>query len=219
MNFVLYSCFALPPGAALYTLYFILLKAGLHRESLIAKCAVTFLSVASAGFAVCLKGGNPLAEPAFWFFVLCTGADALLEIRFVPGMLLFGGAHFCLIVWMVEMVSGGGNQMVWTSVVVWLPIYTFTLILFRKELQKLGRRRLPFCLYSALLSASFALGLTVPFVAGETYLTLALGILCFYVSDMMVGKATLSSLPRWCQKPTMGLYWGGLYLISAALWI
>ncbi|MCI9144128.1 MAG: hypothetical protein HFH87_16170 [Lachnospiraceae bacterium] len=39
------------------------------------------------------------------------------------------------------------------------------------------------------------------------------------MSDMMVGKATLSSLPRWCQKPAMGLYWGGLYLISAALWI
>ena len=93
MSLALYSAFALPLWAALFALYFILRRAGLMGESLIAKCAGSFLAVASAGLALCLRGENPLAQWAFWFFVLCTGADALLEIRFVPGMLLFGGAH------------------------------------------------------------------------------------------------------------------------------
>ena len=55
------------------------------EESLIAKCAGSFLAVGSAGLALALQGDNPLARAVFWFFVLCTLADALLELAFVPG--------------------------------------------------------------------------------------------------------------------------------------
>lgn len=224
MNFIWYSCFALPVGAAVFALYYILSKAGIRREKLIAKCTVTFLSVASAGLAICLRGGNLLTNLVFWFFVLCTAADALLEIRFVPGMLLFGTAHFCLILWMAGRIPGTGRHLppaLWILVLLllWMLLTAFVLLLFRKELRRLGRKRLPFCLYAALLAASLALGVSFPYAAGKPYLTLAVGTLCFFASDMMVGKATLSSLPCFLEKPTMGLYWGGLYLISAALWI
>ena len=101
MGFLLYSIFALPLWCSSFALYFILRRAGLMCESLIAKCAGSFLSVASAGIGYCvIYGEPPLAHPGFWFFVLCTAADALLEISFVPGMLLFGAAHACLIVWL-----------------------------------------------------------------------------------------------------------------------
>ena len=214
MSLALYSAFALPLWAALFALYFILRRAGLMGESLIAKCAGSFLAVASAGVALCLRGENPLAQWAFWFFVLCTGADALLEIRFVPGMLLFGGAHVCLIVWLWGLAPAG-----WAGLALWVLSYACAAWLFRKELPKLGRLTVPFCLYPALLGASLALGLALPFSAGEAYWPLALGTLFFFVSDMMVAKSELSGLPPVWQKPIMVLYWAALYLISAPLWI
>ena len=213
MSFLVYSIFALPLWCSSFALYFILKRSGLMRESLIAKCAGSFLSVASAGTALCLSGRPPLTEPILWFFLLCTAADALLEISFVPGMLLFGGAHACLIIWLWGLAPVG-----WGSLIVWLTAYAATAWLFRKELPKLGKLLLPFCLYPALLGGSLALGLALPFTAGAGYWPLALGTLCFFVSDMMVAKSELSGLSDWWQKPIMALYWAALYLISSALW-
>lgn len=214
MDFFLYSIAALPLWAAMFALYFILRRAGLMRESLIAKCAGSFLAVASAGLAVCLRGGNPFTQPVFWFFLLCMGADALLEISFVPGMLMFGAAHICLVVWLWGLAPAG-----WLSLCIWALAYAFAFCLFRKELRTLGKLLVPFCLYPALLGASLALGLALPFTAGPDYWPLAAGVLCFFASDMMVAKQELSHLDSFWQKPVMLLYWLALYLISAPLWI
>lgn len=213
MSLPVYACFALPLWAALFALYFILRKARLARQSLIAKCGGSFLAVASAGLALYLRGENPLAHWAFWFFVLCTGADALLEIRFVPGMLLFGAAHVCLIVWLWGLAPAG-----WFSLVAWLLAYGATALLFRREIPRLGKLLVPFLLYPALLGASLALGVALPFTAGNSYWPLALGTACFYISDMMVAKSELSHLDESWQKPIMLLYWAALFLISTALW-
>lgn len=213
MPFLLYSSAALPLWAALFALYFILRSGGLARQSLIAKCAGTFLAVCSAGLALGLAGENPLLRPVFWFFVLCMGADALLELSFVPGMLLFGGAHLCLVVWLWSLAPP-----TWGTLAIWVLAYGVTAWLFRKELPTLGNLTVPFCLYPALLGASLALGLTLPFTAGGRYWPLALGTLCFFVSDMMVAKGQLSHLDDFWQKPIMALYWGALYLIAWPLW-
>lgn len=213
MNLALYSAIALPLWAAMSALYFILRRAGLKKESLIAKCGGSFLAVGSAGLALCLGGENPLFRPVFWFFVLCTGADALLELSFVPGMLLFGGAHLCLVAWLWSLAPAG-----WGNLLLWALAYAVTAWLFRRELPALGKLTLPFCLYPALLGASLALGLTLPFTAGAGYWPLALGTLCFFVSDMMVAKSQLSHLDGFWQKPIMALYWGALYLIACPLW-
>ena len=79
MSLALYSTLALPLWGAMFALYFILRRAGLKKESLVAKCAGSFLAVGSAGLALWLGGRNPLFHPVFWFFALCTAADALLE--------------------------------------------------------------------------------------------------------------------------------------------
>ncbi len=212
MSFGLYSLLALPLWGVQFALYFILRRAGLSRESLAAKCAGSFLAVASAVIAILQQGGNPLGEPVFWFFALCTAADALLELWFVPGMLVFGAAHFCLILWLWGLAPVTG----W-SLCLWLLAYGAAL-LFRRELPKLGKLLVPFCLYPALLGASLALGAVLPFTAGAGYWPLAVGTLCFFVSDMLVAKGELCGLdPKW-HKPVMLLYWAALYLISAVLW-
>ena len=213
MTLLAYSLVALPLWAAQFALYFFLRSAGRERESLIAKCAGSFLAVGSAGLALHLAGENPFSQVVFWFFLLCTIADALLEISFVPGMLVFGAAHVCLILW-----PWGLSSPTWWSLGLWVGVYVLTAVLFRKELPTLGKLTVPFLLYPALLGGSLALALPLPFLAGKALWPVALGCLLFYVSDMLVAKNQLSRWPDKWQKPIMALYWGALYLISTGLW-
>ena len=213
MTLLAYSLVALPLWAAQFALYFFLRSAGRERESLIAKCAGSFLAVGSAGLALHLAGENPFTQVVFWFFLLCTIADALLEISFVPGMLVFGAAHVCLILWLWGLAAPA-----WWSLALWVGVYVLTAVLFRKELPTLGKLTVPFLLYPALLGGSLALALPLPFTAGARWWPVALGCLLFYVSDMLVAKNQLSRWPDKWQKPIMALYWGALYLISTGLW-
>ncbi|HIY26379.1 MAG TPA: lysoplasmalogenase [Candidatus Acutalibacter pullistercoris] len=213
MTLLAYSLVALPLWAAQFALYFFLRSAGRERQSLIAKCAGSFLAVGSAGLALHLAGENPFSQVVFWFFLLCTAADALLEISFVPGMLVFGAAHVCLILWL-----WGLSSPTWWSLGRWVGVYVLTAVLFRKELPTLGKLTVPFLLYPALLGGSLALALPLPFLAGKALWPVALGCLLFYISDMLVAKNQLSRWPDKWQKPIMALYWGALYLISTGLW-
>ena len=149
----------------------------------------------------------------FWFFLLCTAADALLEISFVPGMLVFGAAHVCLIFWL-----WGLSSPTWWSLALWVAVYILTAVLFRKELPTLGKLTAPFLLYPALLGGSLALAAPLPFTTGARWWPVALGCLLFYVSDMLVAKNQLSRWPDKWQKPIMALYWAALYLISMGTW-
>lgn len=213
MDLLTYSVFAIPLWVAQFALYFYLRSARRMRESLVAKCAGSFLAVGNAGFALRLAGENPFAQVIFWFFLLCTAADALLEISFVPGMLVFGAAHVCLIFWL-----WGLSSPTWWSLALWVAVYILTAVLFRKELPTLGKLTAPFLLYPALLGGSLALAAPLPFTAGARWWPVALGCLLFYVSDMLVAKNQLSRWPDKWQKPIMALYWAALYLISMGLW-
>lgn len=213
MNFLTFSCFILPLWAAIFAIYFILRRANLQRESVIAKCAGSFLAVTSAGAALLLQHENPFVHLAFWVFVLCTAADALLELSFVPGMILFGAGHVCLILWL----RGLASVSFWTFPI-WLFAYGLAIFLFRREIPKLGKLLLPFCLYPALLSMSLALAFALPITAGLFYLPLAAGALCFFISDLMVAKGYLTKSGLKYDKLVMFLYWLALYLISSGLW-
>ena len=214
MTLLTYSAFAIPLWVAQFALYFYLRRAGMDKDSLIAKCAGSFLAVGSAAFAAIAQGGVLEVPLVFWFFVLCTMADALLEINFVPGMLVFGAAHVCLILWLWGLAAPS-----WWSLVLWLGAYGVTAVLFRKELPTLGKLTVPFCLYPALLGGSLAVAVPLPFLLGAKWAPVAVGAVLFYVSDMLVAKNQLSHWDKKWQKPIMALYWGALYLISVGLWL
>ncbi len=216
MNLGLYSCVALPLWCAFFALYFILRRHKMMRESLIAKCAGTFLAVGSAGLAFCSLGANPFRYPVFWFFVLCMAADALLEIHFLAGMLLFGIAHVC---WIVEALGDFPLSKSW-SLPIWILAMLAALVLFRRELPKMGVQAVFCCLYVGILSASLALALPLPLIWKKPELLFfSAGMLCFFVSDMMVAKSEFSRLGERLQKPIMALYWVALYLLSAVYWL
>ena len=211
--FLIYSCIAIPVWVAQFALYFFLRSAGRMKESLVAKCAGSFLAVGSAALAMAAFPQGPSTPWAFWFFVLCTIADALLEISFVPGMLVFGAGHVCLIVWLWGLAAPS-----WWSLALWVAVYILTAILFRKELPTLGKLTAPFLVYPALLGGSLALGLPLVFLLGWEWWPVALGTLLFYISDMLVAKNQLAHWDDTWQKPIMALYWAALYLISMGLW-
>ena len=213
MTLLTFSAFIIPLWFAQFALYFYLRGAGMVKESLIAKCSGSFLAVGSAAFASIAKGGVLEVPLVSWFFVLCTIADALLEIHFVSGMLVFGAAHLCLVVWLWNVTPP-----TWWSLAVWVLAYAVVAVLFRKELRILGKQTVPFCLYPALLGASLALALPLPFLLGMAYLPTAVGALSFFISDMMVAKGQLSGLNEKYHKWVMVLYWLALYLIAATLW-
>lgn len=212
--FLIYSCIAIPVWVAQFALYFFLRSAGRMKESLAAKCAGSFLAVGSAALAMAAFSQGPGTPWAFWFFVLCTIADALLEINFVPGMLVFGAGHVCLIVWLWGLATPS-----WWSLALWVAVYILTALLFRKELPTLGKLTVPFLLYPALLGGSLALGLPLVFLLGWEWWPVALGTLLFYISDMLVAKNQLAHWDDTWQKPIMVLYWAALYLISMGLWV
>ena len=141
-------------------------------------------------------------------------ADALLEISFVPGMLVFGAGHVCLIAWLWGLAAPS-----WWSLALWVAVYILTALLFRKELPTLGKLTVPFLLYPALLGGSMALGLPLVFLLGWEWWPVALGTLLFYISDMLVAKNQLAHWDDTWQKPIMALYWAALYLISMGLWV
>lgn len=212
--FLIYSCIAIPVWVAQFALYFFLRSAGRMKESLVAKCAGSFLAVGSAALAMAAFPQGLGTPWAFWFFVLCTIADALLEISFVPGMLVFGAGHVCLIVWLWGLAAPS-----WWSLALWIAVYILTALLFRKELPTLGKLTAPFLLYPALLGGSLALGLPLVFLLGWEWWPVALGTLLFYISDMLVAKNQLAHWDDTWQKPIMVLYWAALYLISMGLWV
>lgn len=212
--FLIYSCIAIPVWVAQFALYFFLRSAGRMKESLVAKCAGSFLAVGSAALAMAAFSQGPGTPWAFWFFVLCTIADALLEINFVPGMLVFGAGHVCLIAWLWGLATPS-----WWSLALWVAVYILTALLFRKELPTLGKLTAPFLLYPALLGGSLALGLPLVFLLGWEWWPVALGTLLFYISDMLVAKNQLAHWDDTWQKPIMVLYWAALYLISMGLWV
>lgn len=214
MTLLTFSAFIIPLWIAQFALYFYLRRAGMIKESLIAKCAGSFLAVGSAAFALIAKGGVLEVPLVFWFFVLCTIADALLEINFVPGMLVFGAAHVCLILWLWNVVVPMG-----ICLILWILLYLLTAFLFRKELPNLGKLIVPFCLYPALLGGSVALAVPMALRWNLRWTPVALGTVLFYVSDMLVAKNQLSHWGKKWQKPIMALYWGALYLISVGLWL
>lgn len=234
MNLLIYSLFAVPLWCAMFALYFLLRKHGLARVSLIAKWAGTFLAAGSVLFGLVSRSNweqSPenlvriLLSPVLWFALLCGLADVVLEIKFIPGMALFAAAHCCLIVMLFPAASKKWGLLVWVLAML------AAVIVFRKELPKMGRLALPACLYVAVLSCTLALALPGPFLWWNSQtlafrgarICLAAGALCFYISDLMVAKQEFGQMDRrkrdGLQKPVMLLYWLALYLISASVWL
>lgn len=214
MTFPVFCLVIVPLWVVLFAIYFILKRAKLIKESLLAKCAGSFLAVSSGGVGLFLQGENPFLAPVFWFFVLCAAADVVLELNFVGGMVIFALGHGCLLVWLFTLYSPP-----WYSLLLGVAAYGLVWLLFRKDIPKLGKLLVPFLVYPAVLSAELAVALPIVFLVSSQLWMIALGAVCFFVSDLMVAKGVITKVSLRFHKLTMVLYWSSLFLFSMALWV
>lgn len=215
MNLALFSLIAIPFALSNGILYGQMKIKKFGRWDIIAKCSGSLIYVVSAGLALYFRGENPFLNPAMWFPILCTIADGLLELSFIPGMLVFGAAHVLLIVWMLPK-----TQWLWLTLVIWAVFMLLAYILYRNHIREKGRHALFYVLYAALLIASLAVAVSLALSNdGLSYNLLAAGAILFFISDMFVAKGHFAKNRPWQGALIMTTYWGALYLISSSLWL
>lgn len=212
MGFPLLPFGILPVAALLGSWYFHLTGKG--KKSLAVKCLCSLLFLLTACVALSRQGQFPPGHPVFWFLLCCVVADGLLEIRFVPGMLLFGLGHCILILWMLHLAP-----FTWGSVLLWGLCMFIAWVPFRKNLLPMGKGMAPFVLYAGFLSAIAAIGVPLSVTLGAALLPVSIGSTCFFISDLMVAKGFFRSNTRRQEIVLMILYWGALFLIPLVLWL
>lgn len=213
MNYFVFSLIALPLLAAIGIIYFKMKRQGLWHWDILAKCGGTYITAACAGVGIWLGGENPLTHLVFWFTVLCMLADGLLEIHFISGMLVFGIAHVLLIIWMAPLLTGH-----WLTLIIWTACMALMFLLFKKYLQPLKSMAIPYTIYAGILSATFAIGISLAFQQGGPMLLLGIGAAFFYSSDLLVAQGHFADTTNSQQYYVMISYWGALYLMASSMW-
>lgn len=211
--FGVWSFFAVAQIAAFYFLGFLLKTHNLQKYYILPKCMGSLVCIGTACMAILLNKDKPLENLLFWGLVLCLAGDFFIEYHLLIGGFFFGCAHCIMMGYVLTQANPGLG-----SLVLWTAGLLIMLFLFRKELPRMGRLFLPFLLYSAVLTGNFALAAMLPFTVNITYLPLALGLLSFQISDIILGKRQFGCRSFWCSPILMMLYYLALYLAASSLW-
>lgn len=215
MPYGLWMAAVLPVIAAGGTLHFKMKEQTDKRWNILPKCLATWMMVCTSAVGIYQNGSRHAAACILISMILFLLADALLEIRFFWGMIVFAAGHFLLIGWFI--VQGNFHP---ASLPIWLFLLAGTLVLFRKELK--GGKENPLLylmiLYPAVLLAMTAMALTLPFTADERYTWAAVGAVLFAVSDMMVGKGFFKKLPPKLDFFALAMYYCGIFCLSMMTW-
>lgn len=212
-QFTVWSLTAIPLITALYFIGFLFKDNGLQKCYALPKCAGSFLCVCSAAMASVLSGGLPFDSLLFWALVLCLAGDYLIEYKITAGGIAFGGAH-CLIL-LYSLDKGPAKPI---SLVIWAIVFSVFILAFHKQLPCMGKLLVPFICYAAVLTGGFAFAAALPFSAGMRLLPLPAGLLCFQISDMILGKRHFGCRNPHLSHILMALYYLAIYLIAATLW-
>ena len=195
-------------------LYFTFQYRGQKALSLFWKSFASGMMVLLCGAGLVLDGKSPLNSLLFWGLAACCIADCVLELHFVSGMGAFGAAHVLFILHILSIAPP-----VWYSIPVWVALYGITAFLYRKTIPTLGKNLIPFLLYPAVLMAMAAIAVVLPFTAGTSWWSTALGALIFAISDLLVAKGVLVGNSRACQHFTLALYNAALLGLTLGVWL
>ena len=210
MNLAVWSAVMLPVLAALYITRFWM---NAPKFQVLPKCAGSFVCLGTLGVGLYLSGKQPFAHLAFWALFLFMLGDFLIERRLELGGAAFAAGHLLLITWIVNQ-----GFFTWWCVPVWLVAAGSLLAVFCRDRNRMGRLAGALGLYGAILTASFACAAVLPFIAGDWYWPFAAGLLCFVLSDAVLGKNELHKPSASKQWLLMALYYAALYLIAASFW-
>ncbi len=214
MNLFTVSCIVIPLGLVIGVLYGIISHKKLGRLCIIPKLVCSAVFAALAILAVYDSGENPFLNLSAWAMMLFVLADGLIDINFICGALCFMAGHILIIIWLFPLSSS-----LWISAAIFIIAMIIMILIFRKALIRDKAKAIPLIIYAASLCAEMSLAVTLPWAHGNAYIMLAVGSVCFFISDIFVGKHELLSVKKWENALIMVLYWSALYLYSATLWI
>ena len=158
----------------------------------------------TCGLALALTGAF-LSGGSRWLcvagLVLCVAADIMLELRFMVGMGLFIGGHFCYIAWFLTRVPLGESHGILFVILLAIAAY-----LIHRWAKLIGNRMIPFIIYAIILCAMGASGISCLSSTAAGMCT-ALGAMMFVTSDAMVCRGVIAPVPRSLDWSAMILYY------------
>ena len=137
--------------------------------------------------------------------MVCTAADVILDIRFVPGMGVFALGHLMYsTAYVLKCPPGTVN-----FIVMCVFMATMLSLIFRYG-NKLGRRKPAFALYAMVLSIMLSLAIT------QKPLLLT-GAALFVSSDLMLARNMIFGMNRKMDYLTLAIYYLGQFLIATSV--
>ena len=234
MDKFLWLCFIVPVIAAGMVLHFKMKgqvkAAGYDQHSgsvtlgqqmwyIIPKCLSTWMAVFTAAAGLWQQKTDTY-EHAWWILaalILFMAADAFLEIKFYIGMAVFAAGHIILIAWIFSF----GYFNIAGTLIIWCLLIAAALVLFKKELVQFKEHPIQYLmmLYPAVLAAIIAAAVLMPQAMGTDFMPLAIGMILFGISDMLVGKNFFSPLGKGMNYVILILYYSGIECIALMTWM
>ena len=218
MNIMVWTLLPLLVMALCWHEYFVLRGKNRRMLRIGFKCTATLMAGVTAFTGLLEAGEMPLLSPVFWGIMFCMLGDGLLAIHFVSGMAAFGVAHFCLIGWIYGLYGMTGG-IAPVTLVIWVLAYAGTVWAFRGHIRKLGKAKIAFLLYPAVLMAMAAMAATFPFRFGLRAWSIAAGGVLFAVSDLFVAKGVFSGISLAWDKFALAIYYLAVYCFALTMWL
>ncbi len=182
-----------------------------YRDARHRKAALFFKGTATL-FAAVLAVYGAAAYPGAgqWLIaaglVVCAAADVALDVRFLPGMALFGLGH---VLYCTAYVFRGQPRL--ESLIVFSVLAVFCLIRYPKLKKYAGSKSpIPYLCYALLLCAMLGLAVSQRGI-------LLLGAACFVLSDSMLAYRLMMKVrSRPYDYLLLLFYYGGQLLIGAS---
>ena len=165
------------------------------------KCSATAMAVLTALWG-CLQRGLPAHWVLLAGLIVCTAADGVLNVRFIPGGVLFGLGHILYMVSFCLMHLPN-----WRSVLLFLCMMGLATAGYFRFQKRIGRRAPFFYAYAAVLS------LMISMAAAQTPLYFA-GALAFAFSDALLGYLLADRQHIYLDYVSLGAYYLGQFLLA-----
>lgn len=153
-----------------------------------------------------------------WWIVLglflCMLADIILEINFLIGGVFFFLGHFSYILFFLKLA-----QAEIISIPIFVVLIALALCYFYCYFVISDIKKCLYALYVILLSASFSLGIVLPFTFGMYGLFPALAITLLIISDFLLARNRLNTSSMLSETVALSFYFMGQFFMAMSIYM
>lgn len=218
--FPVWICISVPILAAFYILGIFFKNGQFFKNKTMAKyyvlpkCAGSYVCVSGAALALVYRGDNLWTSLLLWALVLCMAGDFLIELHLLAGAVSFGIGHCMMMLYLLS-----SYPFHFSSIILWFLGVSLIIFMFHKNIPSMGSLLFPFLIYISVLIGGFSLAIPAIRTKEPRSFVLTAGLLCFVISDVLLGKRHFGARQPWISRVLMFLYYMALYLIQISLWL